>query len=231
MAKESLTVVIPTYEPLLSDTAELCTQISRNTLLPEKVVIIDNTASKQFVCPKLDLDLEVVWFGKNIGVNRSWNYGLSIAKTTLVSVLNADIFLPQRFFEKIVQPFSDQSVGIVVPLSTTKREAFSFSEECSEAIATDFLGRQGWAWTIRRAVLEKVSPIPEELQMFFGDDFIFACVRELGYKVVLVTNTLVLHKVGVSSSVGRNTEVDKIYKKEKQEWNRIKQNIGEYVRR
>jgi hypothetical protein len=58
--------------------------------------------------------------------------------------------------------------------------------------------REGWAYTMPTDLLYSLPPIPTELTMFYGDDWLYRlCKRNHRYWVMMKGN-FIYHKVGMS---------------------------------
>jgi ribosomal protein S30 len=64
--------------------------------------------------------------------------------------------------------------------------------------------REGGAFTIKKNM---VSPIPEQLFTFYGDDWFFKCVRKNGGRAYRIANNTIFHYVGISRDLPKRDEL------------------------
>lgn len=215
-----ITVVIPVIKdkwlvPILQN-------IQGNTVQPTEIIIIDNGAKlAKEVCERFtSLPIRYIRQDKNIGVNASWNLGLRLANTELVSILNDDLVLPDGFFEAIQNTFrSYPRAGFVVPttigpplrMSPDKKppwtqgnpEDVSVSDGPHECIPISFRDG-GWCMTVRKSITPQ---IPSTMFTFCGDDFIFRAIGESGYWTLKSTTIRIYHYVGISQDTKQREEL------------------------
>jgi GT2 family glycosyltransferase len=99
----SITVVVPVLNHLFL-TDNLLSYISSNLVKPVEIILVDNNSFEDIVSlvPKYK-ELNIVYLkqNNNIGVNAAWNLGISLAKGSLISILNNDIIISKYFFKYI----------------------------------------------------------------------------------------------------------------------------------
>ena len=199
--------------------------ISKNSILPLEIILIDNGSEEDFSdFPKKyeNLNIKYIRNDENIGVNPAWNLGISFSKGKFVSILNSDIIISTSFFKKTLQAFQMfESFGIIVP--NTVKERNSNLENDQAPIIRDIEKREGWAFTIRKEILDKIKPIPNQLNLFFGDDYLFECSKLLGYRNIKIMNNSIYHYKNATIKTqfpekGENV----VLRKEREEWEKIK---------
>lgn len=204
-------IIIPVVQTELTD--QLLKILVRNTVRPKKIIIIDNS-QKNYLPPKGvsdNIDTEVHIFDPPKKVNESWKIGFSHSKNAdIVSILNDDIILSRYFFEKILIVFDRvKDAAIVSPYTRVPRgirgtrsksgtpEFPNTSSPLSNKVMS-IMFRQGWAFSIRRDVLDKIPTIPDELTMFCGDDWLFLWSVNMGFKWYLMLDNRCFHYTGTS---------------------------------
>ena len=206
-------VIIPVVQTKMAD--ELLKILVRNTVRPKKIIIIDNS-TKNYLPPKGvsdNIDTEVHAFDPPKRVNDSWKIGFDNSKDAdIVSVLNDDIIDSRYFFEKILIVFNKVSdAGIVSPYTRVpggirgircRAGSVNFPDTSSPLSnkIMHIMFRQGWAFSIRRDVLDKIPPIPNVLSMFCGDDWLFLWTVNMGLKWYLMLDNRCFHYTGTSVS-------------------------------
>jgi len=175
--------------------------LAGNTIRPSVVFVIDNT--EEGFSWQGNLNVEIRRASKKLGVNSSWEFGKQLAlghKVDFISVLNDDLLLKPNFFSEILLLFDIYRCGVAIPHTIfDKNEFLKWHEDPSWSI---FRVRkyEGWAWTIRASLYAKIPPIPPQLEIFYGDAWIWYHTLRLGYFWYKTSNTVVWHRVGASVS-------------------------------
>jgi hypothetical protein len=114
-------------------------------------------------------------------------------------------------------------IGICVP-NTIRDKAVVLTMEKESYIKIKSLGkREGWAFTIRTEIAKKFYPIPSELKMFFGDDYLFDNTRKQEFEIVKMFTNPIYHygSVTLESNLGDVKSIE-LLKKERKIWEEIK---------
>lgn len=190
-----ITVVVPVYNHI-NITDDFFRTITKNTVLPEQIILIDNASADNYlelVDKYKTLNINYIKNEKNEGVNSAWNYGISLAKTPYISILNNDLLLSKYFFKMISEAMtSDSKLGIVVP-TTIKNKEYVNKTPNEPPKLLNLVKREGWAFTIRKEITSNINPIPEDLKIYFGDDYLFNFTKKLNYKIMKITNNFIFH--------------------------------------
>jgi hypothetical protein len=190
-------VILPVIRPELA--ALLLKDMEANELRPGRVILIDNTPDGWMPDTKLNL-LYARHSRLMTGVNASWNLGAHILRpeTQYVSFLNDDIRVNPLFFKNIVSAFKWLSgAGAVCPQTMDNMSALDVSD--ARLTISQMRRREGWAFTLRRELLDRIPPIPEALKIFCGDDWYWRWTYRLGYAWVKQLGNWVYHKPGASA--------------------------------
>jgi Predicted glycosyltransferases len=151
--------------------------VFKNTRIPDTVMVIDNSKNG------LDLPapVEILRPDMPLGVNASWNLGIKKALeegADLISIFNDDLLLEKYFFQKMESLANKhKEISVFCPRTFRKLRDFNRVANNDGYKPGDFLEciqmgrREGWAWTIRSEMANKVPPIPQTLETFFGDDW------------------------------------------------------------
>lgn len=196
-----------------------------------KVIVIDNTADQSFKTTMHILasnhftDKLSIRNGYKYKflVNKSWNVGLNFSihskkEAPYYLLLNDDIILTSNVLEtcvNIMQSNSDISLLTVATMNDVPINSYLKEYDKGQNKLTNIIpnGRQGWFMLGRK---NQWKPIPSELQLFYGDDFIYRKAREIG-KVVMLENPMISHFQ--SSSVNNNMDKLKpIIEQDEKEW-------------
>lgn len=232
--KPQITMVVP----VVSDRwlVPLLKNIQTMTLKPKQILVIDNAGVAEGIGGKFRrLPVKRLPQDSNIGVNASWNLGLSEAKCELVAICNDDIVLPKNFFKAVQRAFMDYpQAGFVIPttigpmLRSGGRPPWKVGKpgdikDCQvESNVVSVPQRQGgWCMTVRKSAVSK--PIPSELHTFCGDDFLFRQIVRQGYWALKMTDVPIYHHVGVSQDLQmrEDLKLPLTYKQEREAWERI----------
>lgn len=132
----------------------------------------------------------------NIGVNPIWNkflkYFLIRSEYTHIGILSSDVIVHKDFL-KIIQPVMEKDNSIPLPVEVDKVKIYEPLED-TNIITTDV--KEGVAGTfiiLNRLQAELVTPIPESIKLWFGDNWIFDICRGVGFKTLLIDKFRTFH--------------------------------------
>jgi len=215
---EQLSVVIPVMRWDL--VLQLLKDIESNTILPEKVILINNSRMPSNFPKKFAFNTEIFDVGKNIGVNAAWNYAMRNCRPgSHLSVLNDDI--RHYFFELTESAFKQAPIiGVVCP------ETIGDFEKSRDRC---FIGnnlqrmrkREGWAFTIRNTLRPQLPLIPDELFVFFGDDWIWTWTHELGMTWFKDFSNVIYHRIGGTLRQAENRPLRALLNKERKAYHEL----------
>lgn len=171
--------------------------LKRGTIQPSEIVLIDNgdkETCKHLVEKHRSLNIHYIRSEENLGINGSWNLGLDRTKMKNILFLNNDTYVNKYFIEKIIKVMENPEVGICVP---TLGPAISYLESKNhpeeDPTIEDCIYIEGWAFTIKKEILDKVGCIPVQYKTFMGDTYFFECSTWLQYRNVKMINNFVYH--------------------------------------
>lgn len=185
-------VIIPVVNRSLA--SQLLASIATNTIIPDDILIVDNSMSKTAFPHDFDLPLRVIDTKECLGVNASWNLGIrAIGDCDYVAILNDDVVLGKSFFERNIHVFkTNTDCGAACP--GTVFNLSELEEKLSKIILMK--KREGWAMSFRWDILKAIPPIPDDLKTFCGDDWFWLQTGLMGYYWYKDTGNIVYHKVG-----------------------------------
>jgi len=184
---EKFTVVVPTMWKInsvfLPHLERLC-----DSYWVDEIILIDNNSSERpdnviLKHPKI----KSFDFGRNIYVNPAWNFGVNTSKNNKVCILNDDLDFDHTLFEKIYDyivpengvsglcpgieefnqpPFVDGSIDIK---KWEREHTYGFG-------CMMFVNKQNW------------TDIPDGLDIYFGDNFIFDNYLRQGKSNFIISN-------------------------------------------
>jgi GT2 family glycosyltransferase len=230
------TVIIPVYN-LAQKTNELLDSISNNEYKPNEIIIIDNGSVEDIyglVKSHSDLNINYIQLEENIGVNPAWNLGIKESKNNLLTILNNDIIVNKHFFRSISDVMKDPKIGVCIPTTTNTindiddvKKDIPYETPITE-VFNGFLG--GWAFTIRKEIINTCGYIPDTLKTYAGDNFLFDCCDILKYNRVKIMNNKIFHYYHATLNTFK-LESGELRVKENGEWNKQRILIREKVNR
>jgi hypothetical protein len=217
----NINVVIPVVQPMLCN--ELITSMENNTVLPQRVIIIDNTELGYCsTSDKFQIDSYRSVSGR---VNESWNLGVSLVdiQCDYVSILNDDILLNRWFFQRVLETFESRPhCGVACPFIVGSMAEFGNGER--ERRIKKMGKREGCAFTIKKEYLDAIAPIPiHRVETFHGDDWYWYWTVIRGQFWYQDLGNVIFHHVG-SSVLPMGFRSTK--KKERNEWQEIMRELG-----
>lgn len=185
-----------------SYTAQIIRDMTAQTFKPATVFIIGNGNSGMVreICKAAAGYLNIKYLPQlfNIGVNPSWNLGMGLCTAEIIAVLNNDLRLPNKFFEKIQKTFDENAdCGGCVPLNLETVGEFQDLSDNRNRVDQQF-SREGWAFSLRRDVWQRSEPMPDNIRTFFGDDYWFERVHACGYRWLKMIDNRIFHFVSQS---------------------------------
>lgn len=223
-----ITVVLPVLNQYKL-TNDLLNCISKNEEKPKEIILIDNGSTEpinELVNSHKNLNIKYIRFNENVGVNPAWNLGIMKSKTHIVSILNNDLLINNYFFKRIKETMIDTNIGVCVP-NTISDMYYAMTCKYEPVKIAPCNKREGWAFTIKKDIIEKFGYIPKELNRTYGDDYIFHCARKLNYRTVKMENNYIFH-YGSITTVKELKDKGKEFpdkNTEKEIWLKIKQRL------
>lgn len=220
-----LCVVIPVLNHI-GWTDNCLKSLSEGTIKPPEIILIDNGSIdnyREMLDKHRDLNIWYIRNEENIGVNASWNLALNITKRKNVMFLNNDTYSNVYFIEKVLKTMENPLVGICSPVREIAIHHLpmnNFPEEIPEV--EDFKYIDGWAYTMRKEIYEKVGPIPSSLKTYMGDSYFYFCSEWLGYRNVrMPKNTVWHHGSGTLKDFYNPAEMSKAHRAENYIWRQM----------
>lgn len=186
-------------------------QIVNNSVIPELTVIIDNTKEGiqeklARITPLKAYNMIAVWRPDKppVPTNPSWAQGFNIVNqfsqqrgsVDIVSVLNDDIAIGRDFFKRVKKVLAAHNeAAVVCPYTiTAKNKGKDKPEKLGRMVR-----REGWAFSIRKKILDNCPPFPEGCNYFYGDNWLWwACYRAFEKVWLKDPENVIYHHVGKS---------------------------------
>lgn len=205
MENKKLSVVIPTLQKKVELLVNLIKMLDKDDSVSE-IILIDNSC-KGFSSESSKL--RVIVPKENLYVNPSWNLGVKEAKEDIVALLNDDISISNNFCTKVVNQMTPDMgcVGYSVDHIQEIQGKMPVPEDTDLWLEKTPTRCNPWGIAI---FFYKTSytPIPEELKIFCGDDWIFLqnkknnksnyniCGQKIYHYGSLSSNTKSLNPIG-----------------------------------
>jgi FkbM family methyltransferase len=181
-------VVVPTMWRAEKTFLPFLEKLIRLDIISE-ILIINNDPSKTPVVPSIleNRKIRMISFGENIYVNPAWNIGVALSKNDKICIMNDDVQFDTKLFEKIVDHVNPSNgvTGISPGLEKFNQKKHTNNQIDIVEWNKDhtfgfgclmFVHKQNW------------TPIPDNLKIYFGDNFIFDTLLRRGFKNYLITN-------------------------------------------
>jgi hypothetical protein len=179
-----------------------------------EIFIIDNNAEpriKQIIAPYKKTVNE-----KNVYVNPAWNQIIAeflVSDNDILIIQNSDLYLKSDVISKVKSLDLDNDK--IIPCLHLVN---SFTE-CSRETHVVPGGVAGVFIPLTRKMAELVYPIPAELKLWFGDNWIYEKLQKHGYELTVFSDLQATHQW--SSSVNALPEAAKIIEGDKIAWKTV----------
>ena len=190
-----VSVVIPTLQKNKELFFNLLNMLEKDDSVGEVIVIdnsklgVENNSSK----------LRVIVPDENLFVNPSWNLGTKEAKFEIVALLNDDITIPNDFCKRITSQMTPDmgAVGFNRDFINTTTDVLPPPTE-TEIKLEKVDGRCGhWGIAIFY-YKDSYIPIPDELKIYCGDDWIFLQNRKQKRQNYFISGQYIYHYESLS---------------------------------
>lgn len=165
-------------------------QINKNY----KIFLIDQNSNQpntlEFLteCEK-NKKISVIKNKENRPLNHIWNEFKHMCNAPYLCFLNNDTVLSNTFIDDTLKILdSEEKVGAVIHVTNNMKYVKSENTIKYEIFNKSLY--QGWDFTVKR---DLVPEIPKGMLIFGGDDYIFAKLNTLGYKVAIAYSSPIIH--------------------------------------
>lgn len=153
----------------------------------------------------------------NAYVNPAWNQMIDFfikSDYDYLCLMNSDLVLQKDWDIVLRNRWAVNEDEIIIPIVADKN--VSVSTEWQEAARVDS-GTAGIFITLNKVQALAVYPIPSDILVWFGDNWIYELLRGVGYKTVIPPNFIASH--AWSSTVSKIKGVGEIIEQDKKAWN------------
>ena len=176
--------VVPTmgrYEPFWQFLEDLC-----HFDVIDEILVIDNDKTKTL----RNNHPKVKWLGdgNNMGVNPAWNLGIAKARNECICVANDDIVFALQTFYRVQDALSDEKplIGMSAGDPIWKQPPITDGTiQVTPWITGESTHGFGCLWFIKKSWF---VPIPENLKIYYGDNWVADTTFIRGKNIHLLTN-------------------------------------------
>ena len=187
--------------------------------MPMTIAVVDNDPQQSFAAPEHDsLPVGIYKTGGSMGFAQANNFGVKSARNAghqYVLLLNNDTVVKPGAIQELKITLANEKVGVVgpaMPYFDNPDTLWAAGGKVSKALVTidgirtphqtriapvDYL--PGAALMTRLDLWDEIGGLPERYFLAFEEAHYALEVSKRGYKVVVNTEALVFHKVGMSS--------------------------------
>lgn len=158
-------VVIPTLQRS-DDLHAIVDQCAAHPHVAEVLVINNATAPLTFDSPKV----QVLDQGRNVYVNPAWNLGARQARAEFLAIINDDVLFEDGALTHARRALRSRRFGVIGPAEDSFNRPAHGRRRVKIAPFFSFRGSFGTFMCLRRA---DYTPIPEEMRIWGGDDWLF----------------------------------------------------------
>ena len=229
-----LSIIIPVLNQI-EFTDNCLKSLRENIIQPPEIIVIDNGSTdpyRDLMEKYRDLNIMYIKNETNIGVNASWNHGIFKTRRPYVLFLNNDTYCNKYFIKKILKTMEDEKIGVCIPVREVTIIRTETENNDNDPILENSKYVEGWAFTIRREMYNKIGPIPDLFKTYMGDTYYFECAECLGYKIVQMINNTVWHygSLTIKEYTQNQMEMRRIHKEENNAWRKIREGLLEEVK-
>lgn len=175
----------------------------------DEILLIDNASSHHWSYSNTGHNLKkirLITQEQNIFVNPAWNLGVREARNEKLCILNDDLIFDLRVFYRVMDYLADEKTGVIglapgdYP-DITKQPKLVDGK--IDVIPWD--GQHLWGFGMLMFMNKSTwEPIPEELKLFYGDNWIFDGNQQAGRINYIITNSLFFTPYSVTSNDFKN---------------------------
>ena len=197
------------------------------------VLIIDNGATKEVKDVLLEIKdtyttpykLFTIVNKDNIYVNPAWNqimeYFLEHKEYDYLIIMNSDLSMEFPWEWICNERWRNDPDEILVPVLNEGVKYPTYPYFLPAKIVTE--GTPGAFITLNRRQAKIVYPIPGEIKIWFGDNWIYSTLRNFGYQTVIPPN--LTGTTSWSQTVSKIPEATAIIEEDKIAWEKVKHTI------
>ncbi len=227
--------------PLLYN-GEMCEEAINSVVHKEhvSVLLIDNGSENDVkkVINKFSVlpNVHIIRNEKNLFVNPAWNQSMDFflrnLQFTHIAIMNSDLVMHNLWDWVLLNRLLENPDEISIPRMIDDKYFGGMENTNSDVCnATEVhSGTAGVFILMNRKHVGIVNPIPSEILCWFGDNYLYSILRELGYKTVIPDNFLCYH--AHSQTIQRVKGISEIIEEDKRQWaNVVEPKMNELIAR
>ena len=182
---EKYSIVVPTMWKVADQFVAFVDQLCEHPAVDEIIIINNNNA-----LTPAGLDnpkIKMYDFDQNIYVNPAWNFGVEVSKNNRICIVNDDVVFDLAIFEKLQYQLSDKAgvFGLCPgtadfnqpPVTTKTIDIIPWTNQHTYGFGClMFIHKKSW------------TPIPDGLDIYYGDNYIFDLQLSKGKTNYLIAN-------------------------------------------
>lgn len=204
--QKSITFVIPCYNNL-QYTKQTVNSIIKNTYQPNFIFVDNGSETETSNYLQSLSNSQIISNPQNFFVTKAWNQGLTLAqkaKSDYICLCNNDIIAGKNWTEPILNLFQNRENEFYYP--TNNHEPYSTYDNIKEFQEYgEIIQKQpirlhfpkeyfiGFCIFFRKEYLDLFLPIPEELKIHHGDDYVVTKLRKNGIYPAKVNKCFAYH--------------------------------------
>ena len=195
----------------LSFTKNLLIDLSKQDNRDFDIILIDNNSDEDGTDEYLshiesNTPHKVIRNSSNKSLNKIWNECVRNYEYEYISFLNNDIRIPKNFIDDNIK-ILDKETNVACVIHATNHPSYSKVKDVLDYVllSPKTRVRQGWDFTIKT---KHWLPIPESLQFYCGDDFIFEMILRRNLNVAVAISSPIIHYQGMTRKSAKSN-VDK----------------------
>lgn len=181
-----LSLVIPTmwkFKPFV----DFISNVARLSVVDDIIIINNDVINTPNHPVWSNSKIRLIDFGKNIGVNPAWNYGVELSKNEKIIIMNDDVITDLKLFFK-VDEFLSKDIGLL-GLCAGRPEFNQFAITNGNINFIPWQGEHTFGFGSLFCVHKRNwNTIPDGLVVYYGDNWAFDTQLRMGRKNWLIVN-------------------------------------------
>jgi len=159
-----------------------------------KIYLFDQNSDEQGTVKYLTqcekTNISVIRNTTNVPLNHLWNNFRNVTDCEYLCFLNNDVVVTNTFIDDTIKILDrEPTVGAVIHI-TNNPYHLKAKNTLEYKIFNELPLYQGWDFTMRRTVMPEIPPV---LQIFGGDDYMFAKIHTQGHKIAIAYSSPIIH--------------------------------------
>lgn len=164
---------------------------------------------------------------ENESLSKSWNRVLKAGLEAGADVLclsNNDVIVGPGWLDAIMVQVKFGEKAYWLPNGSVPEKDFDQTVKSKPKTGKTYHGRAGWCLFFKKETVSEFLPIPEELRLWYGDDYIHWKLKAAGYRCLTVDDCYAYHYI--SKTVQIIGPIQSIIDADRMAYHRI---TGEYL--